>query len=260
LLTQSKVCSCRKPGTAFKCTVSMTHRLMTAGEFWKITARGTQIRSPYSRAPRTKGRERNYSYITSRRTEAAFGAFLPVTTTGLAKVAEPAAFHRSLCGKLDHYRKSALYHMEALDVIGRIFSSLEGNALTNLNVAGLKAVCEYLNISFDYRFCSGLSLDFPDRMGPGDWAPFISRKLEATRYVNPAGGCDLFKPSDLSDHDIDLRCARFGEFSYGTPGYNFKAGLSILDVLMWNDPNAIRQAIFDLNVLLPPEYFRSVTA
>lgn len=177
-----------------------------------------------------------------------------------AKVANPAAFHQSLRGKLNHYKKSAPYHMEVLDVIDRCFSGLEDDALTALNISGISAVCHYLDIPFDYQICSDMELDFPNHMEPGDWAPFISRKLEATCYVNPAGGHDLFKPSDFTDHNIDLRFARFGEFTYSTPGYNFEAELSILDVLMWNEPQAIRQAIFDLNTLLSPEDCRSDTA
>ncbi|CUH49826.1 WbqC family protein [Ruegeria atlantica] len=177
-----------------------------------------------------------------------------------AKLADPTAFHQSLRGKLDHYKKSAPYHAEVLDVIDRSFSDLKDDALTTLNVGGLTAVCDYLNIPFDFQVCSSLALDFPGRMGPGDWAPFISRKLNATCYINPAGGRDLFEPLDFTNHDIDLRFARFGEFTYKTPGYDFMPGLSIIDVLMWNDPQVVRKALFDLNVLLPPESCRSDTA
>jgi hypothetical protein len=57
------------------------------------------------------------------------------------------------------------------------------------------------------------------------------------------GGRDLFDPSDFDREGVSLRFLHFEPFLYDTPGYVFENGLSILDVLMWNGPDAIVEAI-----------------
>lgn len=167
-----------------------------------------------------------------------------------ARVADSAAFHQSLRGKLSHYRKRAPHYDAVLGLVDLTFEMATDDSLTALNVSGLSVICAYLDIPFRYRICSGLGLDVPDQMGPGDWAPFIARALGAACYVNPIGGRGLFRPADFTDHGIDLRFARFGDFTYPTPGYDFVPGLSILDVLMWNPPERVRDSAFSLVELL----------
>lgn len=170
-----------------------------------------------------------------------------------ARVADPSALHRSLQGKLSHYRRRAPYYDAVLAVVERAFESFSGDSLTGLNVSALSAVCEYLDIPFEAQICSQLGLSFPEHMGPGDWAPFIAMALEAHCYVNPIGGKALFAPTDFTDNGIDVRFARFGDFTYPTPGYDFVPGLSILDVLMWTEPEQVRAAAHELIDLVAPE-------
>jgi hypothetical protein len=167
-----------------------------------------------------------------------------------ARVADSAGFHQSLCGKLSHYRKRAPHFDAVLDIVNQAFESAADDSLTTLNVSALTAVCNYLDIPFRHRLCSDLGLNFPEYMGPGDWAPFIARALGATGYINPIGGSELFRSADFTDHGIDLWFARFGDFNYPTPGYNFVPGLSILDVLMWNPPEQVRESALALLEIL----------
>lgn len=163
-----------------------------------------------------------------------------------ARVADPVELHKSLRGSLSHYRRRAPYYNVVIDIVDQVFRDANGCSLTSLNVAGLSVICSYLNIPFRYQVCSELSLNFPNQMKPGDWAPFISRALGATCYVNPVGGRALFCTSDFNSRGIELRYVQFGDFVYPTPGYNFVPGLSILDVLMWNPPQFVRDSTFRL--------------
>jgi hypothetical protein len=80
-------------------------------------------------------------------------------------------------------------------------------------------------------------------MPPGRWAPWLSGVLSADIYVNPVGGRELFDPSDFAREGVGLRFLNSTPFVYETPGYAFESGLSILDVLMWNQPEVIVEAI-----------------
>lgn len=162
-----------------------------------------------------------------------------------ARVADMQSAHKSMQGKLGHYRQDAPFFREVLDLVDRVFDGAGEDSLVALNVSGLKEVCAYLDVPFEYRVCSAMNLEFPDRLGPGGWAPFICGELGAKSYVNPPGGRALFDPSDFERHGTQLCIAQFSPFIYDTSPFEFIEGLSILDVLMWNPPGAVRQALED---------------
>lgn len=149
----------------------------------------------------------------------------------------------SILGKLSHYRKQAPYYWSVLEIVQRAFENAKTNKLVDLNVSALSETCQYLGIVFNYEICSELGLAFPQNMGPGDWAPFISDQLNASAYVNPNNGIKLFDIKNFEDKNITLHAFYFSTFSYDTGTFNFEANLSILDVMMWNDPSLIKKAI-----------------
>ena len=159
------------------------------------------------------------------------------------EIGEPQDQERYVLGKLSHYKRRATYYAHVCEIVRSAFAGIVGDSLVSLNVGGLRAVCEYLGLPFRYRICSQLGLDFPDALKAGGWAPWISAKLSADVYINPAAGRALFDPADFAKEGIDLRLLDFAPFTYDTPGYGFEKDLSILDVLMWNSPGAIVQAI-----------------
>lgn len=166
-----------------------------------------------------------------------------------ARVADMAAMHQSLRGKLSHYKKLAPYYQSVLRLVDQVFEGAADDSLVALNISCLKEVCTALDIPFSYQICSQIGLDFPQGLGPGDWAPFICQNLKAEAYVNPLGGRALFDPGTFQKQGTALLFASFDDFIYTTPGYECVPGLSILDVLMWNSPNMVRDATFKNNKL-----------
>ena len=106
-----------------------------------------------------------------------------------------------------------------------------------------EAVCRYLDIRFEYAIASELNLSLPVIDHPGGWAPAMSRSLGATTYVNPIGGRSLFRRADFDAAGVALQFLDFRNYVYATAPYRYVDALSILDVMMWNDPAAIREAI-----------------
>lgn len=159
--------------------------------------------------------------------------------TSEARVLNLAETKRSITGKLSHYKKTAPYFYQVNKVVQRAFDGSLDDSLVNLNVCALSAVCDYLDIPFSYQICSKLALNYPPKLKPGDWAPYICQNLGASEYVNPAGGKDIFDVSVFQHQDIALYFAEFEEFKYATPGYSYEPHLSILDVMMWNAPESI---------------------
>lgn len=167
-----------------------------------------------------------------------------------AKVADSREQERYVLGKISHYKKHAPYYGQVCEIVRSSFAGIADDSLVSVNVTGLRTVCEYLGLPFSYRLCSQLDIAFPDKLLPGKWAPWLSGRLSADVYINPVGGRELFDPSDFAREGLRLRFLDFEPFVYDTPGYVFEKNLSILDVLMWNSPDAIVEAIKENSSLI----------
>lgn len=172
--------------------------------------------------------------------------------TSEARVLNPVKACKSVMGKLSHYKRQAPYYDAVLQLVEETFDDHD-DSLVQLDARGLAAVCRYLDIPFRYRICSELELDLPDRLGPGEWALEICSRLGAGRYLNPVSGGALFDPARFAKRGIDLCFARPEEFSYATGRYRYEPGLSILDVLMWNPPEAVARVARE-HVTIEPVY------
>lgn len=163
--------------------------------------------------------------------------------TSEAKVLNMLDAKTNIVGKLSHYKKKAPYFDAVSILINDVFDSATDDSLVNLNVQGLSAVCKYLGIRFEYRICSELNLPLPVNLKPGEWAPEICSMLGASSYVNPIGGQELFDPVEFSRRGVSLHLAHAKSFSYNTAHYQYEQNLSILDVLMWNSPTDVADAV-----------------
>lgn len=168
-----------------------------------------------------------------------------------ARIQDVTAVHKQVLGKLSHYKKRAPYYSRVESLVHEVFQEQDDDSLVNLNVRGLKCVCRYLEIPFNYKICSEMNLTLPESMPAGKWAPTISGLLGAAEYVNPIGGKELFNPDDFTKLGVELRFLKATEFQYDTKQYRYESGLSILDVLMWNDPEIVREAVHRFEILKP---------
>ncbi len=163
-----------------------------------------------------------------------------------ARILDVAAARRTVLGKLTHYKRHAPFYRDVITLVERAFAMPEADcSLVHLNVHGLVSVCDHLGLPFRYQICSEAQWDLPTDLGPGDWALHICRQIGATHYLNPAGGRHLFDPQAYREAGIEIEFLEMEPFRYATEPYVFEEGLSILDVLMWNDPAVVRQALRD---------------
>ncbi len=164
--------------------------------------------------------------------------------TSEARVLDPRAALRSVLGKLSHYRRKAPHCEAVLGLVEQAFDLPEGDdSLVHLNLRGLKSVCAYLGLPFHARICSEMDLTLPSELGPGDWALEIATRVGASAYLNPIGGRSLFDPTRYAERGVALEFLRMPSFAYPTPPWTPVPDLSILDVLMWNDPASVRQVL-----------------
>ena len=157
---------------------------------------------------------------------------------------DPAAARQRIIGQLEHTKKRAPFHA---DVVGLIEDGLRDDEvdLTAALARCLEVCCARLELPFDWRRDSEMKLELGEITGPGSWALEISRALGARSYVNPPGGEDIFDPADFAAAGIELRILEPELRPYDQGGRPFEAGLSILDLFLWNDPATVRGMLDD---------------
>jgi len=161
-----------------------------------------------------------------------------------AQVQDVAATERMVLGKLSHYRKRAPFARAVEALVREAFALPAGDeSLVHLDVRALGAVCAYLGLPFAPKICSELDLALPPDLGPGDWALEIASRLGAGSYLNPASGRALFDPAAFAARGLELAFLQPRSWSYAAGPFEPLADLSILDVLMWNDPATVRAAL-----------------
>ena len=156
------------------------------------------------------------------------------------EIANDLPWREKLLGQLQHYKRHAPYFSQVMHVLEAGIASSDEVFISRLNVRCLELVCEYLDIPFHYRFLSDMNLDIGPIHAPDDWALHISKALGAKEYINPPGGKDIYDPDKFRRHGIRLTIRQLPVLEYECNGYEFIPNLSIIDVLMWNQPAKVR--------------------
>ena len=160
------------------------------------------------------------------------------------KLADKKNAEQKIIGQLQHYRKKAPYFNEAIELVRAAFNKSTSDSLTQVNIASLAVVCNYLDIPFKPEICSELDLELYDIEHPGQWALRICERLGASEYLNPPGGREIFKQEEWDEKGITLKFSMFNEFTYPCPPYDFVENLSIIDVIMWNPAEEVKAHLF----------------
>jgi hypothetical protein len=106
----------------------------------------------------------------------------------------------------------------------------------------IRALCEFIGIGTEIRISSGIGIDHSLRKQ--DKVLALCRALGAVSYVNAIGGVELYSPEDFRLDGIELRFVRSRPFEYPQLGAPFVPSLSIIDVLMFNPTEAVRDCVF----------------
>lgn len=143
--------------------------------------------------------------------------------------------------QLQHYRQRAPYYKPVISFLEECFAAASPS-LAETNFATLRKTCQRLGIATPMHVFSQMNLVLEGTIeGPGDWALMISRAVGASEYLNAAGGAALFDDRKFAAHNIKLTIQAFTNMIYPCGPYPFEPGLSIIDVMMWNAPEQIKQ-------------------
>ncbi len=144
-----------------------------------------------------------------------------------------------------NYSKAPFYN-NILPLIEEIINNNE-KKLHKFLAFSLIEVSKYLNIKTNFIYSSEIknnkSLNAQDRLIE------ISKILNATEFINPIGGIELYDREVFSKNMINLSFLKTSKISYNQFNDNFVSNLSIIDVLMFNDKEQIK-SILEMNKLI----------
>jgi hypothetical protein len=122
----------------------------------------------------------------------------------------------------------------------RIVGFAENNLFRFLHHS-IRATCEFLDIRTEIRVSSSIDIDHALKKQSKVLA--LCRAVGGRTYVNASGGMDLYSREDFQSHGIDLKFIRSKPFEYKQFGSAFVPMLSIIDVLMFNSIEDVRNCI-----------------
>jgi len=151
-------------------------------------------------------------------------------------------------GKLSFYKKTAPHFAETMEFVDHCLG-YECSSLVDWLEFSLKTTCSYLDIPFEYSVFSQMDVDTNSVKHAGQWALEIADAMNADEYINPQGGAALFDEDEFLGRNIELRFLKANLTPYAQRRSEFVSGLSIVDVMMWNDKDKILDMLEDYQIV-----------
>lgn len=140
----------------------------------------------------------------------------------------------------------APYYAQVFTLLERVinFPSLR---LDDFLLNSLREVVRYLSLEVEIietsRIYRNAHLKGQDRILD------ICRQEEANIYINPIGGVELYDQARFSKQDLSLYFLRSRPISYSQGKEGHVAWLSIMDVLMFNEPTTVQRLLHEIDLV-----------
>jgi hypothetical protein len=105
----------------------------------------------------------------------------------------------------------------------------------------LSRCCECLGLTTPMRVSSTVEIDHG--LKNQDKVIALAQAVGATTYVNAIGGLELYSRDAFEAHGLELKFLRSRPFEYPQFGDPFVPWLSIIDVLMFNPLDDVRETV-----------------
>lgn len=155
-------------------------------------------------------------------------------------------WQKKMAESLRHsYRKAPFF-----DEINGVFSEVIFSDDLNIAEMAKKSVlliADYLQLQTDFVMSS---VEYENaHLHSAERVIDICEKEKAKQYYNLPGGRDLYDAAAFSSHGIDLHFLDTKIEPYAQGSADFHPGLSMLDVLMFNDRAAAKQMLTGMSVI-----------
>jgi hypothetical protein len=128
--------------------------------------------------------------------------------------------------------KAAKYFSEIYELVEEVLN-YKIQSISDLTTKSIIKCGEYIGINTEFELSS---IEYPSTRGldKADRLIEISKKNNASYYINPCGGKDLYNKDYFSSKGVKLKFISNTITEYPQLNKDFVGGLSIIDVLMFN--------------------------
>lgn len=141
------------------------------------------------------------------------------------------------------YYKQAPYFNYVVDFLNDCLSNSSHNNLSEFNTILLRKICSLLCIKTDITILSKKFPAIESANSADEWGIKVSKALNATTYINAIGGKDFYNQEKYRDNGISIHFIKPSLSPYKQFDKHFIPGLSIIDVMMFNDINKIKDML-----------------
>lgn len=149
------------------------------------------------------------------------------------KINNDIDWKNKIIAQLDIYKKIAPFYRTTMDLIHHCLCG-EHIKISKLNEVIIREVSKYLGIKTEISVYSQSNKIIESVNNPDEWALEICKSIGADTYINAPGGKEFFDSEKYKKENIKLLFIEPILQSYNQNTNNFEAGLSIIDVLMFN--------------------------
>ena len=151
--------------------------------------------------------------------------------------------------QLEHYKKRAPFYSETIGVVQEALN-IQTDSMVKLNENIILTVCKYLDIDVKLDIFSEMNLKIEEVNEPDEWALNICKAMgNVNEYWNPEGGLEFFNKSKYIDEGINIKFLKIKLERYSQRRESFEAGLSIIDVMMFNSKEEIKNMLNSYSIL-----------
>ena len=155
---------------------------------------------------------------------------------------------RILC-QLVHYKKRAPFYDNSVEVLKQALA-IETDSIVQLNRRVLQTVCDYIGIKFNVDIYSQMEPPVKKALASDEWGLNMCKALgDVDEFWEPEGGRKIYSRSKYDEAGVTIKFLKFNFPIYSQGRPEFEAGLSIIDLMMFNSPQRINQMLDDYELL-----------
>ncbi|WP_017413625.1 WbqC family protein [Clostridium tunisiense] len=143
--------------------------------------------------------------------------------------------------------KKAPYFNEGMELLKHIFQYDKKQDISKFIINSLKLICNYLDITTEFIISS--SLEKNNSLKSEEKVINIVKLLRGDIYINSYGGTELYSRENFSKEGVSLLFIKPKEFIYEQFHKDFVPNLSIIDVIMFNSKETIKNFLNNYEVL-----------
>lgn len=147
---------------------------------------------------------------------------------------------------IKHSYSEAIYYNNVFPMLKNLFEN-NCSCISSLAVKSLLSVNKYLNIKTEIIESSTI---YNNQQQKGEYKIIdICKKEGADEYFNLSGGIGLYSKEVFKNEDIELKFIKTKEIKYKQFQNEFVGPLSIIDNLMFNSPEEVKNSLSEFEIL-----------